>query len=162
MKATATLRFSFRPWIGVFLVIGLGTLMFTYFFALTKALGFDREDIYSQLARLDSERSRTVELQTRDRAFLENIEGKKNVVKAVIDGRLTLREAAAQFQTLNLLCPEYDWKGFRRAFPGRTEEERHCRQVLVCLRIEARNGSGPVASLLAKLESELNRDIIRS
>src|SRR5262245_65965774 len=79
MKATCTMRLSFMPWIGVLLVLGLGTLMFTYFLGLTKALGFDREDIYSQLARLDSERSRTVDLLTRDRAFLENIEGKKHV-----------------------------------------------------------------------------------
>jgi hypothetical protein len=161
MKTTGTMRLSFLSWIGVFLVLGLGTLMFTYFFGLTKSLGLDREEIYSQLARLDLERSRTVDLLTRDRAFLENIEGKKHVIKALIDGRLTLREAAAQFQTLNLLCPEYDWEGFRRAFPGRTEEERHCRQVLECLRIEAGSNSGPVASLVARLESELYRDIIR-
>jgi hypothetical protein len=60
------------------------------------------------------------------------------------------------------LCPEYDWEGFRRAFPGRTEEERHCRQVLRCLRSETKNNSGPVASIVARLESELYRDIIRS
>jgi len=162
MKATSKMRLSFLSWIGVFLAFGLGTLMFTYFFGLTKALGFDREDIYSQLARMDAERTRTRDLRTRDRAFLENIEGKKHVIQAVIDGRLTLREAAAQFQTLNLLCPEYDWEGFRSAFPGRTEEERHCRQVLSCLRIEVGNNSGLVASLIARLELELDHDIIRS
>ncbi|HEV3236813.1 MAG TPA: hypothetical protein VGZ25_07475 [Gemmataceae bacterium] len=162
MNAPATKRFTFLPWIGVFLLFGLGALMFITFFGLTRALGFDRENIYAQLARLDSERARTKELQTRDRAFIENIEGKKQVIKAVIDERLTLREAAAQFQTLNLLCPEYDWEGFRRAFPGRTDEERHCRQVLACLRLEVTSNSGRVYALVARLETEFDRDIIRS
>ena len=71
---------------------------------------------------LISSASREDDLIIRDRAFVENIEGKKHVIKATLEGHLTLREAAAQFQNLNLLCPEYDWQDFAACFQdGRTK-----------------------------------------
>lgn len=148
-----------QSWTSYFLAVGVGLVMIALFFGLTRVLGFTNEDIYSELARLESERSREEDLVIRDRAFVENIEGKKRVIKATLEGRLTLHEAAAQFQNLNLLCPEYDWQNFRRLFPGRTDEERHCRQVLACLKQEAGDHSPPAYELVARLEREFEREI---
>jgi hypothetical protein len=54
---------------------------------------------------------------------------KAEVIDALVAGRLTLAEAAARFRKLNASAgaPPTAVKG---AFPGATEEERLCRQVI--------------------------------
>jgi hypothetical protein len=94
-------------------------------------------------------------LVARDRPFVANIEGKNQVIQDVVNHKLTLREAAARFKALNEACPEYDWDTFRRAFPGSTDEERHCRQVLAAVRLTVEGDRARANLLLKQLEAEL-------
>jgi hypothetical protein len=150
-----------KSWISALLICSLLLIAIELLFAITKKLGVNMDDFLALMTRLEEERSREEDLVSRDRAFMENIEGKKRVIDRVLAERLSLQEAAAQFHALNLLCPEYDWERFRKIFPGRDDEERHCRQVLYSVRLEVR--SRPSAyELLARLESQLLENSARS
>ena len=70
-------------------------------------------------------------------------------------GRLSLLEAAMRFRELGEAGPPFDWEGFRRLNPGRTDEERFCRLVLGCAP-GALSGNEPSRRTLAlgRLERE--------
>jgi hypothetical protein len=133
------------------LLVSVGTLAPEWL----SGFGLDPAGLFDLLGANERERLRHDELVARDRHLLDNVEGKKQVTDDVVNQALTLREAAARFQALNAACPEYDWEGFRRAFPGKTDEERHCRQVLaaVQMKIEADQAQGSL--LLKRLEEEM-------
>ena len=150
-----------KSWISALLICSLLLIAIALLLGITMKIGANMDDFHALMTRLEEERSREEDLVSRDRAFMENIEGKKRVIDQVLAERLSLQEAAAQFHALNLLCPEYDWERFRKIFPGRDDEERHCRQVLCSLRLEIR--SRPAAyELLARLESLLRENAAHS
>jgi hypothetical protein len=59
------------------------------------------------------------------------LEAKQLVIQELLAERLTIRQAAMRFLELNLACPGYNWEQFRELYPGKSDEERHCRQALV-------------------------------
>src|SRR5712691_10131221 len=118
-------------------------------------LGLDSEGLFDLAVANERARLHTEELVARDRQFVANLEGKQQVLRELLDERLTLREAAARFQELNEACPAYDWERFRENFPGRTTEERHCRQVLVAVRPYLESNHSASRDRLARLETEL-------
>jgi hypothetical protein len=122
-------------------------------------LGLDPAALCDLLGAAERERFRGDDLVARDRYFLDNVEGKQRVTQEVLNNRMTLREAAARFQALNAACPEYDWDEFRRIFPGKTDEERHCRQVLVSVRLKVEGDRSRGTILLDRLEAELQQAI---
>jgi hypothetical protein len=83
------------------------------------------------------------------------------VVSAVIEGRCPLPEAAAHFLELNRGLSCFRWEDFRRFYPGATEGERCCRQVIrhvAChLEDEPDGGAAVVRRLEAELEEYLRR-----
>ncbi|MFL5242205.1 MAG: hypothetical protein ACJ8FY_08860 [Gemmataceae bacterium] len=161
MKKTAEEFTSQRAWINAFLIGSFFLVAFFLVLGLTRSLGFDPIEFHALMMRMEEQRALKENLLSRDRAFIENIEGKKRVIDEVLAERLTLQEAAARFRTLNQLCPEYDWERFRIVFPGRDDDERHCRQVIYSLRQEIHNR--PAAyKLLARLESQLQEGTVRS
>jgi hypothetical protein len=83
------------------------------------------------------------------------------VVEAVIEGRCPLREAAADFLELNRGLSLFRWEDFRRYYPGATDGERCCRQVIryVACRLEDRPGRG--AAVVRRLEAELEERLRR-
>jgi hypothetical protein len=123
-------------------VFGTVSVLMASLFGFAESFAKDRGSVFGLLTQLEKESDREKELISRDRAFMNNIEGKQRIIAEVVTKGLSLRDAAAGFQTLNLSCPEYDWNAFRRTFPGQNDEERHYRQVLAALRqvVNAKSG----------------------
>jgi hypothetical protein len=119
--------------------------------------GLDSSSLIELFSAQRREELRHEALAARDRYYLANLEGKQEVVRELLERRLTLRQAAAQFQTLNAACPDYNWEGFRAAFEGGDDEERHCRQVLSFARMHLGPESGPGNELIKELAVELER-----
>jgi hypothetical protein len=99
-----------------------------------------------QLERLE----RSVQAQRLRNAF------KDAVVHALFDGRMTLLEAATNFQRLDEECPF--GLAALSAYEGRTEVERRCRQIITW----ARNSPSAMPSersnaFVLRLEEELAR-----
>jgi hypothetical protein len=125
-------------------------------------LGLDARSLLALANEQERERLRREELVTKDRLILDKLEEKRLVVKDLVDRRLTLREAAARFQALNAASPNYDWDQFRAIHPGRTDEERHCRQVLAAVRAYLGPNSSASRETLARLHTELEESIASS
>jgi hypothetical protein len=58
------------------------------------------------------------------------------VVRALIEGQLTLQRGAEQLRDLHAVNPYFNWKVFRDVYPGVTDQERCCRQLLVLIDLE--------------------------
>lgn len=92
-----------------------------------------------------------------DRAVLRRTAEKGRLAAQVAEGRLALPDAAARFRDLDRQPPPLRWDQFRREYPGRSDEERHCREVIRYVRVlPDRPERGAVA---ARLEGEL-RDLL--
>jgi hypothetical protein len=63
-------------------------------------------------------------------ATVYNSQAKARVLLRLVDGRMTLREAADSFRVLDEANPHFNWSQFRSTHSGNTEEERHCREVM--------------------------------
>jgi hypothetical protein len=100
--------------------------------------------VRSQVAATMERRRRTGELATE-----------------VVDGRLTLRDGAAQLRDLYRNSPDFPWVAVERKFPDASDDERCCRLLIGEVRaLEGRDGErARVAAqrLEADLESELQR-----
>jgi hypothetical protein len=122
--------------------------------AWASAIGLDGWNLPAEEAHLAAERRRAADLMTRDQATLARIIVKSHVVQDLLAGRLTLLEAAAQFRCVNETAEQP--LDLTQSFPGRTEGERYCRQVLQWSRIEAqRLPSDESADVMHRLEAEL-------
>jgi hypothetical protein len=102
--------------------------------------------------QLENERRREIILSHQTQQVAQSLIAKTQVLEEVRNDRLTLLEAAARFRKLS--CPtgdeSLDW--FRQLYPGQTDEERWCRQVIRFLR-----GHSPEAWPLAdRFDAELN------
>jgi hypothetical protein len=73
----------------------------------------------------------------------------------VIEGRLTLLRAAARFRDLNARPPMFNWRAFRKIYPGDSDDERHCRQVIHFVRQGAQLRPGADPAVADRLEAEL-------
>jgi hypothetical protein len=87
------------------------------------------------------------------------IAAKSHIAEKVIDGRLSLAQAAALFGALNRLEPQSlktrsDTYALRDRFPAHTEEERLCRQVVQWVSAELANEHDRQEATLARLEDE--------
>lgn len=86
---------------------------------------------------------------------------KERLAAEVIDGRLSLPEAAARFLALDEEDPEFNWTAFRLYVPGRSDDERHCRQVIRYVegRLQGRTDVDPglAERLGAELQDRLDR-----
>jgi hypothetical protein len=72
----------------------------------------------------------------------------------VVAGRLGLVEAAGRFRDLTP-DPPFNQEVFRRAYPGGSDEERYCRQVIAFVRVALREQPGADPSVVGRLEAEL-------
>jgi hypothetical protein len=79
---------------------------------------------------------------------------KRALASAVIEGRLPLLQAAARFRDLNAQPPAFPWEAFRQAYAGDSDDERHGREVLQFVRLEARQRPGADSAMVGRLEAE--------
>jgi hypothetical protein len=68
-------------------------------------------------------------LTSEDDDILHRIAIKESIITALIDRRITLADATAQFMELNSARPEY-MTALRNAFPGETDLEKVARNVI--------------------------------
>jgi hypothetical protein len=83
--------------------------------------------------QLAEERRRSEALDHESRRTQQHLEMQLQVIRDLLENRLTLLEAAGRFRDL-----AHPWTTgnpvFCMAFPGQTEEERFCRQVIAFVR----------------------------
>jgi hypothetical protein len=89
------------------------------------------------------------------RLIVRREEAKMGVVRDLLAGRLTLRQAAALFRDLDQGPPAFNWEEFRRAYPCDTDEERHCREVIDCVRGVLPANSPESEAIARRFEAEL-------
>jgi hypothetical protein len=111
------------------------------------------------LAGTDPEVRRGEELDDLLRRSLPCIHEKHRLAVALVEGRLTLLGAAARFRDLNRENPGLNWERFRRAYPGDSDDERCCRQVIAYIREEMHDHPGADPALPGRLEAEF-RDLL--
>ena len=89
------------------------------------------------------------------------VDAKEQVAQEVAEGRLTLAEAAARFRDMNQQLPAFAWDTFRQAYPGRSDDERHCRQVIEFVRAQVQALSMADRAVAGRLEAELQEHLDR-
>jgi hypothetical protein len=97
---------------------------------------------------------------TLDRAgegVLDRATAKEQATQGLLAGRLNLTETAARFRALNASSP-WTVPPLPEAFPGATEEERACRQVIAWAECASEYAGPPGAGRQTRrrLEAELN------
>jgi hypothetical protein len=108
-------------------------------------------------ARQVSEREgqRLQQLVSQDGVVVRRMALKDTVVRQLIAGDLTLREAAAWFKYLNERpagCRDH----FRERFPGASAEEAACRQVIAWVRADlSLSAPSRAEAVVRRLEAEL-------
>jgi len=113
---------------------------------------------YSQLAE---EQERVRQLEKEHVRTLRRTQARRDVVAAVIAGRTTLVEAAGAFRELNRGSPSSYWRAFGNLYPGTSDEERHCRQVIAYVRTELEVYPGGENEVVRRLEAELRAHLVR-
>jgi hypothetical protein len=137
-------------------LLGLGYVALAMFRpAWASAVGLDVWNLEDEERERTAAERRGAELEEIDRAIQENIAAKDGVIDDLLAERLTLLEAAALFRRLDAVCPGRSTIPER--IPGRTEEERYCRQVIYW--VEATTRYWPpsqAAAIRNRLEAELS------
>jgi hypothetical protein len=153
-------------WLGGRAVLLVGVAVLGALVLLTR--GWQQGDILPGWQGPDAEQAR-LEFEQRAPALHRRMQRKQRVVQAVLAGRVTLLEAAAYFRALDREGPSYNWDYFRARWPGDSDDERHCHQVLdfVYLQMGGSNGSPaePVNCMAeaarTKLRAELDEHLRR-
>jgi hypothetical protein len=99
-------------------------------------------------------RQQQVALQALSQEVLDRIQIKQAITADVIEGRLSLRAAAARFAEINASCPTH-MTMLRRVYPGLADEEVLCRNVMSFVATELKDQPERAARLLERLEKEL-------
>jgi hypothetical protein len=150
------------PWARPLLLVGAAVLMAL---ALLTRPQWKRDTLPAASAP-DGEEVREADLEQEVRDVHRRLTRKERVAQAVAAGRVTLWEAAAYFRTLNHQPPPFAWARFRAAWPGDSDDLRHCHEVigwvyLTTRRTDARRAEAVRASLSAKLSGRLRRGPVR-
>jgi len=74
--------------------------------------------------------SRGRQLDGHFQAMFPRMVAKQRIAQDLIDGQMTLLEAAAHFRAADQQPPAFDWQAFRVSVQGQSDEERHCRTVV--------------------------------
>jgi hypothetical protein len=121
-------------------------------------LGLDwwRVSEYQQQLRNCAQRYATLEAE--DRLILDRIAVKDELMADLLSKRLTLLETAAWFRHVDHANPGPVWGPF--GFPGSSEDERYCRQVMYWARIHSHEwAAGQRDMLQCRLEAELEEHL---
>lgn len=104
---------------------------------------------------MEREEKRRQGLDRLDQVLLHRIEGKQMVTTQLVEGKLTLFEAAQWFAYFNETPPDVP-DDSDRFFSGETREERLCRQVIQWVQSEVNAGGWSEGNeMVANLEADL-------
>jgi hypothetical protein len=141
--------------------LGAGTLLLVSLAAL--CLGgrwfpvwrLDYWRLDESLAQIREAYRRDEELAGRLRIFIRAVEEKKAIVEELVAERLTLREAARRFAEVDARRPK-ELAIHREWYPGRTEEEQLCGELMAYADAQLNDHPDRVA-LLARLRTEQDK-----
>ena len=85
----------------------------------------------------------------------------RGIARAVVEGRLTLAEAAERFREVNESTPDFNRRTFRKAFPGASDEERYARWVIALAEGQCRGDGCRAREVAALLKAELGEGLRR-
>jgi hypothetical protein len=114
-------------------------------------------DVPAMTGWLHRETDRQAALAEANERVLERLDAKRRLAHAVLAGRMPLAEAAARFGALNRGADGYNWGAYRAYFPGRTDDECHCLEVLAIVEAEAADDPCATTASLAVVHEELRR-----
>jgi hypothetical protein len=97
---------------------------------------------------------RSQRLTRLQQVILWAVDQREALTSDLIAGRLTLLETAAGFRAINAVKVKY-FKPYPLSFPGKTEEEQLCRQVIAYTEQHLGDDKPGRAAVLARLEREL-------
>jgi hypothetical protein len=86
------------------------------------------------VARIARENQRQKDLDQRLDGTFARIRRKERLVRNLLDGQMSLLQAAAGFHALDRLPPAVNQNVFRLVHPGTSDEERQCRAVIAWVR----------------------------
>jgi hypothetical protein len=105
----------------------------------------------------EEEWARGRQLEVERKAAVATVAAKIEVMAQVLDGRLSLAEAAARFRELDDSNPGFVRDAFEQSWPGRSDAERYARAVLTHLRGYLRDHPDRDPEAILPLEAELVR-----
>jgi hypothetical protein len=124
--------------------------------AWATAVGLDLWNLPQLERRLAEQERRKEDLQTKSRVLNARIAAKEEVIYELLEERLTLLDAAGSFRRLDAETEVLAGRG-SDMFPGKTEGERSCRQVIQWVRVQTQEWEPDRAEkFLARLEAELD------
>jgi hypothetical protein len=106
---------------------------------------------HSELAEC---REKKIALEAQSQQVLDRIQIKQAITTDVIEDRMSLRAAAARFAEINASCPTH-MTMLRHVYPGLTDEEVLCRNVISFVATELKDQPERAARVLERLEKEL-------
>lgn len=142
-------------------VVGLALALLPAYVLLARGdheAGSDWVNFLEDVRVIATERLREETHQQVVAGIHRNILEKLRLANRAADGGLSLPDAAARFRRLDRASPRFHWEEFRHAYPGRSDDERHCREVISFVRaalINRPDRQGDVARLQAELEGAL-------
>jgi hypothetical protein len=125
--------------------------------AVVAGVVWHERDIPRQMA---DEQEREAILDARLKVTLGRIDYRQNVVEGLIAGQITLPNAAAKFEELNATYA--GGTAAILAFPGASEEERRCRQIIGQVKVMFENRPSESSAIVERLEAELRKHMGRS
>jgi hypothetical protein len=121
-------------------------------------LGLDWRVLSEAQRRQVAESERAETLRRGDALVLKRMQDRKEVIRRLLAGQLTLRQAAVRFRHLNNTPAELAID-VRRSYPAPSEGESLCRQVISCaeaeLSAQGATDFGPVQRLRTELDDML-------
>jgi len=139
------------------ILIVLTVLVFGQAFALVNDWVRKQWDLPEKIWQLGEEWRRNRELDAQGEAILRRLEAKDRIARAVLDGRLSLPEAAQCFRDLDRDWSDFDIEFFRASVPGASDAERYCRLTISWVRTCVKNRPDQGKEVLRRLEAELQQ-----
>jgi hypothetical protein len=150
----------FRVSLGLGLVLALTAGVARARPAWLAGLGMDWGEVAELLVCLQYEDRRQEELNREGHTLLDRLVRRQRIAGKVIEGSLSLPEAARLFGQLNDLTPEFA-DAYREGYPGATRNECLCRQVIVWAGNELNHTPDRARALTRRLEAELESHLSR-
>src|SRR5262245_1705481 len=122
----------------------------------TSDLGLDFWSVPELQDRIARQRRHRVMLDVEDEIVLRRIARKEALVQELLAGRMGLLETAAWFRELNAERPDY-LPMIRNAFPGSTDDERYCRNVIYYAQSYLNASGASDSAAVERLHAELAR-----
>jgi hypothetical protein len=116
--------------------------------------GLDFWELPGLYADLENSNREMDDLTQRQKALFHRLTTRQEVLRALRADSLSLIEAAARFGQVNREEPE-TMSYVREMYPGNSDEERVCRQVLAWARADLSGDPGKGRATLLRLEAEL-------